>query len=59
MMIYDRPISAKVNEDKRRIGKTGNHIADKFGHGNDLMISNFSKKRYPSSNARDDPFKWK
>jgi hypothetical protein len=59
MMIYDRPISAKVNEEKRKIGKPGSHIADKFGQSNDMMIGNFSKKRYPSSNARDDPFKWK
>ena len=59
MMIYDRPISAKVNDDKKKGVKPG-HLGEKLGHhGNDLMVTNFSKKRYPSSNARDDPYKWK
>lgn len=51
-MIYDRPISAKINEEKKRTTKN-------ITHNNDLMVSNFSKKRYPSSNNRDDPYRWK
>ena len=59
MMIYDRPLSAKVTD--KRTGKmpTHNPISDKLG-GHDLLVTNSStKKRYPSSNHREDPFKWK
>lgn len=59
MMIYDRPISAKSNEDKRKAGKVAgyhNVFADKLGH--DMLVTNFSsKKRYPSSNSKDGLYK--
>lgn len=62
MMIYDRPISAKSNEDKRKGGKLpGNYpnvFGDKLGH--EMLVTNFaSKKRYPSTNPKDDLYKWK
>jgi hypothetical protein len=59
MMIYDRPISAKSNEDKRKAGKVAgyhNVFVDKLGH--DMLVTNFSsKKRYPSSNSKDGLYK--
>ena len=61
MMIYDRPISAKGAEDRRKASKYGGHsnaIADKLG-GHEMLVTNSSKKRYPSTTIREDPFKWK
>lgn len=62
MMIYDRPISAKSTQEKRKgskiVGGHQNVFADKLGH--DMLATNFSsKKRYPSSNAKEDFYKWK
>ena len=62
MMIYDRPFSAKGAEERRKTAKYGashnNVIAEKLG-GQELMVTNSSKKRYPSNNIREDPYKWK
>lgn len=62
MMIYDRPISAKTNEDKRKTGKlnhpTTNPLAEKLGY--DMVGANWSgKKRFPSASHKEESFKWK
>lgn len=52
MMIYDRPISAKVAEERRKNmkGLAYNPLAEKLGH--DMGPNSSGKKRYPSSNHR-------
>lgn len=55
MMIYDRPVSAKVSDDRRRIGKVpvNNAISDKLGNYEMIVTNSTTKKRYPSSNHRE------
>lgn len=62
MMIYDRPISAKSNEDRRKAPKVkapDHHlITEKLGY--DMLATNSSaKRRFPSTTTKDDPSKWK
>jgi hypothetical protein len=58
---FDRPTSANIASDKKKPSKptSGNNIlSDKLGY--DMMITGSnSKKRYPSSNPKEDSFKWK
>lgn len=62
-MTYDRPTSANINSDKKKPPTTtkpppSNPLAEKLGY--DMMITgSSSKKRYPSSNPKEDSFKWK
>jgi len=62
MMAYDRPNSAKDKEaEKKKIGRLGVPnivpLTDKLG---EMMVTNSTaKKRYPSSNPKDDTFKLK
>lgn len=61
MMIYDRPISAKSTEEKRKSNKIGpaHHIlSEKLGYEVGANSSS-AKKRYPSTNPKDDLFRWK
>jgi protein-tyrosine phosphatase len=61
VMTYDRPTSANINQDRRRPTKPpapNNPLAEKLPY--DMMITGSnSKKRYPSSNPKEDSFKWK
>lgn len=60
LMTYDRPTSANIGSDKKKGTKvvTNNPLTEKLGY--DMMITGSnSKKRYPSSNPKEDSFKWK
>lgn len=54
MMIYDRPVSAKVADDRKKTGKMpiSNALSDKLG-GYDMITGGSTKKRYPSTNHRE------
>jgi hypothetical protein len=61
---FDRPTSANIAADRKKPSSSkptsGNNIInEKLGY--DMMItgSSNSKKRYPSSNPKEDSFKWK
>jgi hypothetical protein len=57
---FDRPTSANIGSDKKKPIKptASNPISEKLGY--DMMITGSnSKKRYPSSNPKEDSFKWK
>lgn len=59
-MTYDRPTSANINNDKKKGTKMvgGNPLNEKLGY--DMMImGSTAKKRYPSTNPKEDSFKWK
>lgn len=58
-MNYDRPTSANINADKKKGTKiVSNPINEKIGY--DMMITGTTtKKRYPSTNPKEDSFKWK
>jgi hypothetical protein len=59
VVALDRPISANQMSDKKR-GRPPPAMmmmADKLG--GEMMVTNSTKKRYPSSNPKDDSFKWK
>jgi len=58
MMIYDRPLSAKVTDKKGGKVAAQNPINDKLG-GYDMLANAMAKKRYPSSNGREEAYKWK
>ena len=61
LMTYDRPTSANIGSDKKKAPKppvATNPLTEKLGY--DMMITGSnSKKRYPSSNPKEDSFKWK
>ncbi len=61
IMTYDRPTSANMNIDKKKpVTKPpgSNPISDKLGY--DMMVTGSNtKKRYPSTNPKEDSFKFK
>lgn len=61
LMTYDRPTSANIGSDKKKTSKppvTTNPLTEKLGY--DMMVTGSNtKKRYPSSNPKEDSFKWK
>jgi len=59
MIVLDRPISAnQISEKKRGRPPAMAMLADKLG-GEMMVTGSMAKKRYPSSNPKDDSFKWK
>ncbi len=60
-MTYDRPTSANMNLDRKKQPTkptTNNPISEKLGY--DMMITGSNtKKRYPSTNPKEDSFKFK
>lgn len=59
MMAYERPQSANIAADRRRL-KNGLLPTAVLGSREEMMVTGLSsKKRYPSTNPKDDPYKWK
>jgi hypothetical protein len=59
IVALDRPISANQVSDKKRGRPPAMGIlSDKLG-GEMMVTGSTAKKRYPSSNPKDDSFKWK
>ena len=70
VMAYERPTSANISNggsDKKRVIKpttTTNPLSEKLGYemmvtGSGPATGSSAKKRYPSSNPKEDSFKWK
>ena len=59
-MAFERPQSANISAERKRLANQKLQTAMMAGQKEDMMVTGLNgKKRYPSTNPKDDIYKWK
>lgn len=57
MVSYGRPQSANISGERGKMNRIGVGLLDSSGKKDDLMVA--GKKRYPSTNPREELYRFK